>query len=136
MCSRHFNLSSIISPKNLVEFKRSIIFSCIIILTSLVLILLLWNTMKCVFLVFIDNLLASSHVLSLCNSLLSAMMNPSYSFPSRSTVVSSAKSMENSSWEDFEKSFMKQIKNRGPKIEPKTVFFRRYHLNLYMFNIW
>ena len=83
--------------KNLVEFTRSIIFCCIITLTSLVLIRLLWNTMKCVFLIFIDNLLASSHVLTLCNSLFSAMMSPSYSFPSRSTVVSSAKSMENSS---------------------------------------
>ena len=53
--------------------------------------------MKYVFFVFIDNLLASSHVLTLCNSLLSDKMSPSYSFPSRSTVVSSAKSMENSS---------------------------------------
>ena len=89
------------------NFARPIIFNRKTTLISLVLLRLLWNTMTCIFFVFIDNLLASSHVLTLYNSLLSDKISPLYSFPSRSTVVSSAKSMDNSSLEDLKKSFMK-----------------------------
>ena len=74
--------------------------------------------MKCVIFVFVDSFLTSSHVQTLCKSLLYDMINLSYSFHSRSNVVSCAKSIENRIWEDFKKSFTKQIKSRVPRIEP------------------
>ena len=69
------------------------------------------------FYIFTVNLFAFNHLVTFSSSLFNVLINFKYSVPSRKTLVSSAKSIENNNVDEREKSFMNNIKSKGPRIE-------------------
>ena len=70
------------------------------------------------FFIFTVNLFAFNHLVTFSSSLFNVLINFEYSVPSRKTLVSSAKSIENNNVDQREKSFMNKMKSKGPRIKP------------------
>ena len=66
------------------------------------------------FFIFTVNLFAFNHLVTFSSSLFNVLINFEYSVPSRKTLESSAKSIENNIVDKREKSFMNNMKANDP----------------------
>ena len=123
------NLSSMITPKNLVKDNLSRVMP----LRSKGVVMVdhyiraRWKIMKFVFFIFNVSFLAASQTVNFASSVLRIPITSSICLPSMKTLVSSANRIENNLSDTLGRSLMQIKKNSGPKTDPcgtpQVIFF-------------